>query len=192
LAATPGDIYDFEPDGHFDRVVSVEMFEHMQNHELLFSRIAQWLNPEGKLFFHFYCHRAFPYFFEPKPSADWTSDNFFSGGIMPSWDLPLQFQNKLILEDRWTLSGQHYAKTCAAWLANCDRFKTQILAVFSHSPDPASPIVQFHRWRIFLMACEQLFAYNNGSEWFIGHYRFRNRNTSASNSADQRLPPRSE
>ncbi|MFT4632386.1 MAG: cyclopropane-fatty-acyl-phospholipid synthase [Candidatus Pseudothioglobus sp.] len=179
------DMNDFEPEGRFDRVVSVEMFEHMRNHELLFNRISQWLTADGKLFFHVFCHQLFPYFYESESESDWMSENFFSGGMMPSWDLPLQFQEKLILEDRWALSGQHYAKTCAAWLANCDRFKTQILAIFSHSPDPATPIVQFHRWRMFFMACERLFAYNNGSEWFVGHYRFRNKNTLPSSSSDQ-------
>jgi len=104
------------------------------------------------------------------------AENYFSGGMMPSWDLPLQFQTHLALEDRWAINGQHYANTCSAWLANCDRFKTQILAIFSHSPDPATPIVQFHRWRMFFMACERLFAYNGGNEWFVGHYRFRNKN----------------
>jgi cyclopropane-fatty-acyl-phospholipid synthase len=178
------DMNDFEPDGQFDRIVSVEMFEHMRNHELLFDRIAQWLTPDGKLFFHVFCHQSFPYFYESESTTDWMSDNFVSGSMMPSWDLPLQFQDKLVLEDRWALSGQHYAKTCAAWLANCDRFKTQILAIFSHSPDPATPAVQFNRWRIFFMACERLFAYNDGSEWFVGHYRFRNRNAASSDASD--------
>jgi cyclopropane-fatty-acyl-phospholipid synthase len=180
------DINDFDADDKFDRVVSVEMHEHMRNHELLFSRIAQWLTPDGKLFCHIFCHQSFPYFFESESDTDGKTDNYFTGGMMPSWDLPLQFQDKLILDDRWALSGQHYAKTCSAWLANCDRFKTQILAIFSHSPDPATPIVQFQRWRMFFMACERLFAYKEGSEWFVGHYRFRNKNALLSDSGDQR------
>ncbi len=166
------DMNDFDTEQKFDRVVSIEMFEHMRNHELLLERIAGWLAPEGKLFFHMFCHQTFPYFFESESESDWMATNFFSGGMMPSWDLPLQFQAHLSLEDRWPVSGKHYAQTCVSWLANCDRFKPQILEIFVHSPDPRPPIIQFNRWRMFFMACEALFAYNQGDEWFVGHYLF--------------------
>ena len=156
----------------FDRVISIEMFEHMRNHDLLFERIAGWLEPEGKLFFQIFCHQAFPYFFESESESDWLAANFFSGGMMPSWDLPLQFQAHLSLEDRWPVNGTHYAQTCAAWLVYCDQFKPQILEIFVHSPDPRPPIIQFNRWRMFFMASETLFAYNQGHEWFVGHYLF--------------------
>ena len=166
------DMNDFNTEQRFDRIVSIEMFEHMRNHELLFERIASWLEPEGKLFFQIFCHQTFPYFFESESESDWLATNFFSGGMMPSWDLPLQFQAHLSLEDRWPVNGTHYAQTCATWLVNCDRFKPQILEIFVHSPDHRPPIIQFNRWRIFFMACETLFAYNQGHEWFIGHYLF--------------------
>ena len=166
------DMNDFNTEQRFDRIVSIEMFEHMRNHELLFERIASWLEPEGKLFFQIFCHQTFPYFFESESESDWLATNFFSGGMMPSWDLPLQFQTHLSLEDRWPVNGTHYAQTCATWLVNCDRFKPQILEIFVHSPDHRPPIIQFNRWRMFFMACEALFAYNQGHEWFIGHYLF--------------------
>ena len=166
------DMNDFNTEQRFDRIVSIEMFEHMRNHELLFERIASWLEPEGKLFFQIFCHQTFPYFFESESESDWLATNFFSGGMMPSWDLPLQFQAHLSLEDRWPVNGTHYAQTCATWLVNCDRFKPQILEIFVHSPDHRPPIIQFNRWRMFFMACEALFAYNQGHEWFIGHYLF--------------------
>lgn len=166
------DMNDFNTEQRFDRIVSIEMFEHMRNHELLFERIASWLEPEGKLFFQIFCHQTFPYFFESESESDWLATNFFSGGMMPSWDLPLQFQAHLSLEDRWPVNGTHYAQTCATWLVNCDRFKPQILEIFVHSPDHRPPIIQFNRWRMFFMACETLFAYNQGHEWFIGHYLF--------------------
>ncbi len=166
------DMNDFDTEQRFDRVVSIEMFEHMRNHDLLFERIAGWLEPEGKLFFQIFCHQAFPYFFESESESDWLAANFFSGGMMPSWDLPLQFQAHLSLEDRWPVNGTHYAQTCAAWLVYCDQLKPQILEIFVHSPDPRPPIIQFNRWRMFFMASETLFAYNQGHEWFVGHYLF--------------------
>jgi cyclopropane-fatty-acyl-phospholipid synthase len=168
------DMNEFDIDQQFDRVVCIEMFEHMRNHALLFERIQGWLAPEGKLFLHSFCHLAFPYFYETESDSDWMATHFFRGGLMPSWDLPLQFQQQLTLEDRWQVNGRHYARTCAAWLANCDRFKAHILEIFAHSPNPAPPIVQFHRWRMFFMACESLFAYHRGNEWFVGHYLFKN------------------
>ena len=160
------------PDASFDRCVSVEMFEHMRNHGKLMENISGWLKPGGRFFLHSFCHRDFPYFYEDEGESDWMARHFFTGGVMPAWDLPLQFQQQLKLVDRWAINGEHYARTCRAWLSNCDRNREQILAIFSHSPDPSPPEVQLNRWRLFFMACECLFACLHGNEWFVGHYLF--------------------
>ena len=167
------DINNFETDKRFDRVVSVEMFEHLRNYALLFERISGWLQPDGMLFFHIFCHRHFPYFFEDSGDGDWMARQFFTGGMMPSWELPLAFQSHLTLVDRWALNGQHYARTCREWLARCDHNKEKLLPIFAASNDPALSIVQFNRWRLFFLACESLFAANQGNEWHVGHYLFR-------------------
>lgn len=167
------DINNFETDKRFDRVVSVEMFEHLRNYALLFERISSWLQPEGMLFFHIFCHRHFPYFFEDSGKSDWMARQFFTGGMMPSWELPLAFQSHLVLVDRWAISGEHYARTCREWLVRCDQNKERLLPIFAASNDPALSIVQFNRWRLFFLACESLFAANKGNEWHVGHYLFR-------------------
>ncbi|MBL4681958.1 MAG: class I SAM-dependent methyltransferase [Pseudomonadales bacterium] len=169
------DMNDFSTATKFDRVVSIEMFEHMRNHQLLFQRIAQWLKPEGKLFFHIFCHKNIPYFFETKGKSDWMAEHFFTGGLMPSYDLPLAIESDLNLENRWIVNGKHYAKTNRAWLDQLDSNQDQILNILKKSKDPTPEIIQMNRWRIFFMACEELFAYNQGKEWHVGHYLFGNK-----------------
>ncbi len=166
------DMNDFETDQQFDRVVSIEMFEHMRNYQMLFDRIAGWLKADGKLWFHIFCHRTIPYFFENDGKADWMARNFFTGGLMPSWDLPLKIPSKLKIENRWPVSGVHYAKTSRAWLNLLDANQQKVLQIFAASDDPTNPVVLMNRWRMFFMACEELFAYNNGREWHVGHYLF--------------------
>lgn len=167
------DINTFDPGKQFDRVVSVEMFEHTRNHKLLFERIAGWLNPNGLLFFHIFCHREFAYFFEDSGEDDWMAREFFTGGMMPSWDLPTQFQDSLALVSRWQVPGTHYAETCRQWLARHDKNRKGILKLFTSKDAPAGPEVMFQRWRLFYLACEALFDYDGGNEWYVGHYLFR-------------------
>jgi len=170
------DMNDFSIDQQFDRVVSIEMFEHMRNYPMLFQRITGWLKAEGKLFFHIFCHKNIPYFFETEGKTDWMAEHFFTGGLMPSYDLPLSIPSDLTLLNRWTVNGTHYARTSRAWLERIDTSKQQVLEVFTNSADPTAEVVQFNRWRMFFMACEELFAYNQGKEWHIGHYLFGNKN----------------
>ena len=148
------------------------MFEHMRNYQILFERIAGWLKPEGKLWFHIFVHRTMPYFFQDDGKADWMARHFFTGGLMPSWDLPLQIPSPLMLENRWAVKGTHYAKTSRAWLNLIDANKDSVRKVFAESDDPTETTVLFNRWRMFFMACEELFAYNDGREWYVGHYLF--------------------
>ena len=167
------DMNDFATDQRFDRVVSIEMFEHMRNYGELFRRIDEWLLPDGRFFMHIFCHRSTPYEYIDKGPADWMSRYFFSGGIMPSADLPLRFPGKLCIDKRWHWNGQHYAKTCNAWLSKMDANEDAIKPVLAECYGEADASLWWQRWRIFFMACAELFDYDEGHEWYVGHYLFR-------------------
>ena len=167
------DMNDFATDQRFDRVVSIEMFEHMRNYGELFRRIDEWLLPDGRFFMHIFCHRSTPYEYIDKGPADWMSRYFFSGGIMPSADLPLRFPGKLCIDKRWHWNGQHYAKTCNAWLNKMDANEDAIKPVLAECYGEADASLWWQRWRIFFMACAELFDYDEGHEWYVGHYLFR-------------------
>jgi len=168
----------------FDRVVSVEMFEHMRNYELLLARVASWMRPEALLFVHIFTHRIFSYPFEVRDAGDWLAQHFFTGGIMPSDTLLLNFQRDLTLRDHWLLSGNHYQKTARAWLEKTDTHHEEILCLFesTYAANLSGPARKAEaqkwlvRWRIFYMACEELWGYANGSEWGVSHYLFHKPN----------------
>jgi cyclopropane-fatty-acyl-phospholipid synthase len=169
------DMNDFAHAEPVDRIVSVEMFEHMRNYEVLFERVARWLAPSGKFFMHIFCHRSTPYEFVDQGPADWMSRHFFSGGMMPSDDLPLRFQRHVTLERRWRWSGTHYRRTADAWLANFDASSSELRPILDAAYGFAAEQWR-QRWRIFFMACAELFGYANGQEWFVSHYLFSRRN----------------
>jgi len=166
------DMNDFSPPGEFDRVVSVEMFEHMRNHAALFERISRWLAPRGKFFMHIFVHRSVPYAFEDQGDDDWMSRHFFSGGMMPSAALPLHFQRHLRLENQWSWSGVHYEKTANAWLADLDSHRADALPILEATYGAGNGELWLQRWRIFFMACAELWGHRDGNEWFVGHYLF--------------------
>ncbi|UCE89529.1 MAG: class I SAM-dependent methyltransferase [Pseudomonadota bacterium] len=166
------DMNDFSTDRHFDRVVSVEMFEHMRNYPRLFERIAGWLRPRGRFFMHIFCHRAVPYAFVDNGAGDWMSRYFFSGGIMPSDDLPLHFQRDLQLLQRWRWSGSHYEKTANAWLARMDGARDELWPLLEQVYGSHAVQQWWMRWRMFFMACAELFGHSDGQEWFVSHYLF--------------------
>jgi cyclopropane-fatty-acyl-phospholipid synthase len=166
------DMNDFQADERYDRIVSVEMFEHMRNYHELFKRIAGWLNPAGRFFMHIFCHREMPYAFVDQGETDWMSRHFFSGGIMPSADLPLYFQAHLNLERQWQWSGSHYEQTANAWLANMDARRDEIWPILAATYGEQATQQWWMRWRMFFMACAELFGYDNGQQWFVGHYLF--------------------
>jgi cyclopropane-fatty-acyl-phospholipid synthase len=170
------DVNNLSLDEKFDRVISIEMFEHMRNYQTLLENIASWLRSDGKLFVHIFCHKTLLYPFEVQGEEDWMSKHFFSGGLMPSRDTLLHFQQHLQLEQRWMVNGQHYEKTCNAWLANSDDRRDQIIKRFATDMTPAESQIVFQRWRMFFMACAELFGYRNGSEWMVGHYLFNKSN----------------
>lgn len=159
------------PERRFDRCVSVEMFEHLRNYEVLLSRIAGWLRPGGKLFVHVFAHRTLMYPFETEGVDNWMGRHFFTGGQMPAADTLLHFQKDFRIERRWLLDGGHYAKTANHWLERQDRHRREVLAVLrQHYGDGAA--LWLHRWRIFWMACAELFGYAAGREWLVAHYLF--------------------
>ncbi|MEY3174291.1 MAG: hypothetical protein RLZZ436_2205 [Planctomycetota bacterium] len=168
------DINDFSSIHKFDRVVSVEMMEHVRNHRLLFERINGWLKPGGKLFVHIFCHHRFTYPFEVQGESDWMAKYFFSGGIMPAQNLLLNCQQHLQLERQWLWDGTHYEKTSNAWLQRMDSDPAATTAVLKATYGRDWRI-WWSRWRIFFMSCAELFGYNNGSEWFVSHYLFTSR-----------------
>lgn len=169
------DMNDFATSRCFDRIVSVEMFEHMRNFELLFARIARWLKPDGKLFTHVFYHGRCAYTFETDGRNDWMARHFFTGGTMPSTDLFLDFQRDLLVEDRWLINGRHYQKTLEAWLIRHDAVRAQIIPLFETTYGRDNAARMFQRWRMFYMACSELFGYQHGEEWGIAHYLFRRR-----------------
>ena len=161
--------------GAFDRCVSVEMFEHMRNYQSLLGRIAGWLAPGGKLFVHIFCHRSLMYPFETSATDDWMGKNFFTGGLMPSADTLLHFQHALELQQRWLLPGTHYQRTADHWLANQDAHRDEVLTVLAQAHGASEAALWAQRWRMFWMACAELFGYRDGSEWLVAHYRFGKR-----------------
>ncbi len=166
------DMNVFSIDDSFDRVVSIEMFEHMRNYERLLNRVAGWLKPGGKLFIHIFSHKTLVYPFTEEGEGDWMGRNFFSGGIMPSHQLLLYFQNDLRIESSWRISGSHYEQTSLAWLNKMDSRRNEIIEIFNESYGKDQASIWFQRWRIFFMACEVLFGYDYGREWGVSHYRF--------------------
>lgn len=166
------DMNDFEAPDRYDRIVSVEMFEHMRNYRVLFEKISRWLLPDGRFFMHIFTHRNSPYPFEDQGPGDWMSRHFFSGGMMPSTDLPSRFQQHLHLERQWRWDGRHYEKTSNAWLQRMDAQSGAVRELFRHVYGPGQTRMWVMRWRMFFMACAELFGYNDGQEWFVSHYRF--------------------
>jgi cyclopropane-fatty-acyl-phospholipid synthase len=171
LRIITADMNDFRPEEQFDRVVSVEMFEHMRNHSELMRRIHDWLNPQGRLFVHIFCHRKLAYLFETEGAANWMGRHFFSGGMMPSAEWLLTFPQPLALVERWFWNGRHYEKTSNAWLAKMDAQAKTLMPLFEKTYQ-AEANRWFMRWRIFFMACAELFGYAGGEEWLVAHYLF--------------------
>jgi cyclopropane-fatty-acyl-phospholipid synthase len=170
ITVITADMNVFETASKFDRVVSVEMFEHMRNHGLLLKKISGWLKEDGALFVHIFTHRDYLYFFESKDETDWMSRYFFTGGMMPSDHYLYYWNDDLRVKKHWRVSGLHYSKTSEAWLENMDRNKAKILPLFESTYGKENATKWWVYWRVFYMACAELWGYENGEEWFVSHY----------------------
>ncbi len=165
------DMNEFDPGRRVDRVVSVEMFEHMRNWPQLLARIASWLAPDGRVFVHHFCHRTRAYPYVARGASNWMAEHFFTGGMMPSDAWILNFQDDLRVEARWRVDGWHYQRTCEDWLRNLDASRGDILPILKETYGDANAELWLQRWRIFFLSCAELFGYRGGSEWWVAHAR---------------------
>ena len=170
LRIITADINTFSINETFDRIVTIEMLEHVRNHASVFEKIANWLKPDGRLFVHVFSHRKYAYPFEVDGDKDWMARYFFTGGIMPSHDLFRNYNQHLEIEQGWQISGIHYQKTLDAWLRKMEASKSKVLEIFKETYGPDQAKIWFHRWRMFFMACSELFGYAKGDEWGVSHY----------------------
>ena len=168
VQAIKQDMNNLSLEGSFDRIISIEMFEHMRNYGALLKKLGNHLQNDGKMFVHIFTHRNHPYPYEIRGPSDWMSKYFFTSGLMPSHDIFSYFEEDFVVERKWKIDGLHYAKTCNLWLQNHYRNRKSILNIFTrHYPNPKQ---WFVRWQLFFLACEELFACNDGKEWFVSHY----------------------
>ncbi|MEM7275771.1 MAG: class I SAM-dependent methyltransferase [Actinomycetota bacterium] len=174
LTVRTADIGAFQPEGRFDRVVSIEMFEHVRNHRELLRRISDWLLPDGTCFVHVFSHHTVAWHFDAAEANDWMARAFFAGGTMPSDDLLLHEQRDLAVVDHWHLNGTHYARTLQAWLDRLDADRSGCLAALAAGDDPTDPELQLSRWRLFLLASIGTWAMRGGNEFGVSHYLFAN------------------
>jgi len=172
LTVVTADMNDFHPEGAFDRVVSVEMFEHMANWRALLTRVRGWLQPDGRLFIHIFTHKTGPYRFDVEDEADWIAQHFFAGGVMPSHNLMRQFPDLFEVEQDWRWSGAHYEKTALHWLENYDRNVEKIRPVL-RAVYGDKAVLWHRRWRLFFLATAGLFGHRGGQEWGVSHYRLK-------------------
>ena len=178
LKVITADMNTFDAGQRFDRIVSIEMLEHMRNWQRLLKNISGWLKSDGKLFVHIFTHRHYAYPFETNGSGNWMGRHFFSGGMMPSHELMYHFDADLAIEKEWQINGQHYQKTAEAWLNNMDRHHGAIMPIFREVYGIDKADIWFQRWRIFFMACAELWGYRDGNEWQVSHYRLRKKSAS--------------
>lgn len=166
------DINYFKTSAQYDRIVSIEMFEHMRNYKGLFALMHSWLKSDGKVFIHIFCHRNATYFFETDGDHNWMGRYFFTGGIMPSFDLFERVQNSLTLKQKWKVNGINYQATSEQWFKNMDLNRREIMPILAKTYGAKEANRWFIRWKMFFAACAELFGHEQGEEWFVGHFLF--------------------
>jgi len=175
LQVVTADIRDFQPGRRFDRIVSVEMLEHVRNYKALFERIATWMEPDAQMFVHIFSHSRFAYTFETEGPSDWMAEHFFTGGQMPADGLFEYFQDDLRIADHWTHPGTHYQRTLETWLERLDAQRPAVNELFERVYGRKEALKWLVRWRIFFMASAELWGYRQGREWIVSHYLFTRR-----------------
>lgn len=173
LRAVKADINNFQTEARFDRIISIEMFEHLRNYKKLMQKLNSFLRAEGKLFVHIFSHKFYPFIYQDQKKSDWMTRYFFSGGTMPSQDLLHYFTEELSLEKQWAVSGSHYQKTLEAWLENMDRKKEEVYKILEASYGAEEAEKWWNYWRLFFLSSAEFFGYNGGDDWFISHYLFK-------------------
>ncbi|XP_042488486.1 (S)-coclaurine N-methyltransferase-like [Macadamia integrifolia] len=168
-----GDISTYEMEASFDRVLSIEMFEHMKNYQELLKKISKWMKQDSLLFIHYFCHKAFAYHFEDKNEDDWITRYFFTGGTMPSANLLLYFQDDVSIVNHWLVNGTHYAQTSEEWLKRMDQNMASISPIMESTYGKDSAVKWIAYWRTFFISVAELFGYNNGEEWMVAHFLFK-------------------
>ncbi len=185
LEVRTADMNDFDPGRRFDRIVSVEMFEHMRDWPRLLERVSRWMRDDGRIFVHVFCHATHAYTFEDEGDDDWMGRHFFSGGIMPAYGLlPEAAPASLQVEADWWIAGTHSQRTAAAWRENLESRRDEAMRVLRRHYG-AGASVWYRRWRLFFLACEELFGYDGGREWGVGHYRLRRAGSGADATASE-------
>ena len=169
------DMNAFTIEKKFDRVVSVEMFEHMRNYEKLLNKVSSFLKSDGKLFIHIFTHREFAYLYDGTDERDWIGKYFFTGGIMPSDRLLFYFTDDFVVENHWRVSGAHYQKTSEGWLKNMDNHRQEIMPILKKTYGEKDALKWWVYWRVFFMSCAELWGYSDGNEWMVSHYLFKKR-----------------
>ncbi len=187
LTVITADMNDFQTSEKFDRICSIEMFEHMRNYEVLLKRVSQWLSDSGKLFVHIFCHKKFAYEFHEDGASNWMGRYFFTGGIMPSEGLFSNFDQDMQIAKTWTWNGKHYAKTADDWVAQMDHNKERIISIFNKTYGDKVAERWFRRWRILFMAGSELFGYDDGKQWYVAHYLFEKVKSPVAETTDSNL-----
>jgi len=173
VAVVTADMNSFDAGRTFDRIVSVEMFEHMRNWPRLLARVASWMRPDARFFLHVFSHRTVAYPFDVRDASDWMAREFFTGGLMPSDDLLDRFAENLTIEERWRIDGTHYRRTAEDWLSNLDARRDEALALFASAYGKFEARARLAAWRLFFLACAECWGYRGGKEWIVSHYRLR-------------------
>ncbi|MEA2071616.1 MAG: class I SAM-dependent methyltransferase, partial [Asgard group archaeon] len=167
------DVKNFTITEQFDRIISIEMFEHMRNYQKLFQKIQQFLKDNGKLFIHIFTHKNQPYLFEKDDETDFMAKYFFTGGTLPTADILFYFAENFTIEHHWRINGKHYEKTLNSWLWKMKKKKQQLLPIIEDVYGSKNKRKWWVYWKVFFIANAAIFGWKKGNHWFVSHYLFK-------------------